>query len=170
MVDKSFLEGSGISNKNMTEEKIKKECDDADKDSLSKLKQIYRRVKFLKITSEKINDDESKISGFEEYKKLDFEDNDTPKKGSVLWDYIMLEIDTFYHIVHIYMGQGRSFPVLPTYLAKLRKYRNKMPGHRDDKNEFSTLWSTYLFLKDFEKYPNSDRVVDDFFKYCEKIF
>ncbi len=68
------------------------------------------------------------------------------------------------------MGQGKSFPTLPSYLDKLRKFRNKMPGHRDDKNELVTWSAWYEFHKDFEKYPSSNKVIDDFFEYCKKIF
>ncbi len=53
-----------------------------------------------------------------------------------LYDYLILEICSFYDYVKILMknNQDIKFPELPNYLDKIYRFRNAIPGHID-KNE-----------------------------------
>lgn len=157
-----------VENTDFNDIKLKEIMNQLDKDHLSKLKYIYTRVNFLKESGEILNKHE-KESFLQDHKNLGMGEN-TPQVGSALWDYIMLEIDSFYSIIHSLMWKGQEFPKLPTYLKELRKFRNKMPGHRDDRNEFVTWTEWYEFHKTFEKFPSSNKVVNDFLDYCKTIF
>lgn len=86
------------------------------------------------------------------------------RPGGLLYEYIILEISSFYTLVHKYKMEGAQLPEIPSYWKTLKVFRNAIPGHMDKEEKIKTSkeW--------FEKYELIDglnilRIITEFEKY-----
>lgn len=59
------------------------------------------------------------------------------KPSQCLYEFIILEISTFYTNASQHLNEG--FPEIPHYWEILKKFRDAMPGHRDNKQQFKII-------------------------------
>ncbi len=90
------------------------------------------------------------------------------KPSAILFDYIILEISTFYTKIHLMKEKGKSFPEIPKYWDILKDYRNLSPGHRDRDHELKSLadYTSNIKKVDAIGFP---KIVKDFLEYYAKI-
>jgi len=68
----------------------------------------------------------------------DFRGNKNFNPAGVLKDYIYLEADSFFEYAKKLKSAGyENLPDLPNYLKGLKKFRNVMAGHRDNKEKIN---------------------------------
>lgn len=90
------------------------------------------------------------------------------KPSIILFDYVLLEISSYYSKIYSMKQKGAKFPDLPDYWGTLKEYRNICPGHRDKNHELKSLADHVAIIERLESIgiPN---VVEDFFKYHADI-
>jgi len=90
------------------------------------------------------------------------------RPSALLYDYIILEISTYYSKIHSMQLKGSKFPKVPDYWEILLAYRNSGPAHRDRKHEFKTLADHVLNVKKLDSIGTL-KIVEDFLEYHKQI-
>ncbi len=90
------------------------------------------------------------------------------KPSTLLGEYILLEISTFYTKIHLMKEKGKNLPEPPEYWKVLKDFRDLMPAHRDKEYKLKTL-ADYTFS--IKKLDSMDifKIVEEFIEYYKKM-
>ena len=104
-----------------------------------------------------------------------FHNNQDFNPAGVLKDYIYLEACSFFEYAKKLKNKGKKYkdlPKLPDYLKELKAFRNKVIGHRDFKENFSSPqeWvEAHENIQRLVPIPNLIKDVDDYFQGSSKV-
>lgn len=93
------------------------------------------------------------------------------RPSQCLFEYIVSEISAFYTNAYQYIKQGENLPQIPDYWMTLKDFRNAMPGHRDNQNNFKVIADWMLAHKKVDSIGTEKIIKDfeDYFQECVKI-
>ena len=88
-----------------------------------------------------------------------------------LYEYVMLEINSFYDLVYKYKKEGVNLSEIPTDWKEIKKFRNSIPGHMDKDEKLKTSDDWFKLYESIDKL-NTNKIIADFEKYyleCRKV-
>ncbi len=112
------------------------------------------------------------------------EDTANFKPSQCLYEFIIAEISAFYTNAHQHITQGDNLPKIPQYWDTLKKFRNAMPGHRDNQQNFKVIVDWMIAIKEVDDINSSgikelddltpdlkgtDKIIRDFINYFKEL-
>ena len=106
--------------------------------------------------------------GLMNFMKFFRNDNDFNPAG-VLKDYIYLETNSFFQYAKKLKDKYKDMPNLPNYLKELKKFRDKVVGHRDFKESYKSPEDWKKAHEEIQKLIPIPKLIKDVDEYHKEV-